>query len=87
MRRHAGLRGTPNRDLAEPAARARREAYIGPWLPEPLFTQINPDNSARLEVAESVSLAMLVILETLAVHSITNPDKLAAISVRRVLTL
>ena len=47
------------------AARARREAYIGPWLPEPLLTQAGPDAAERAELAESVSVAMLVVLESL----------------------
>jgi len=46
------------------SARARRESYVGPWLPEPLLTQ--PDSSREVEMAESISLAMLVVLETLA---------------------
>nr|WP_308191771.1 RNA polymerase sigma-70 factor [Kitasatospora humi] len=46
------------------SARARREAYVGPWLPEPLLT--TPDVAERAELAESVSLAMLVVLETLS---------------------
>ncbi|MEC3913164.1 RNA polymerase sigma factor SigJ [Nocardia sp. CDC160] len=41
--------------------RARRETYIGPWLPEPLLT--GPDSD--LELAESVSMALLVVLESL----------------------
>jgi RNA polymerase sigma-70 factor (TIGR02957 family) len=41
----------------------RRETYVGPWLPEPLAT--TPDVAADVELAESVSLAMLVVLETL----------------------
>ncbi|WP_027341202.1 RNA polymerase sigma-70 factor [Hamadaea tsunoensis] len=45
------------------SARARREAYVGPWLPEPLLTQ--PDSSQEAEMAESISMAMLVVLETL----------------------
>ena len=48
------------------SARARREAYIGPWLPEPLLTEAGPDAAARAELAESVSMAMLVVLESLA---------------------
>jgi RNA polymerase sigma-70 factor (ECF subfamily) len=48
-----------------PAARARREAYVGPWLPEPLLTTTGPDTAERAELAESVSLAMLVVLESL----------------------
>jgi RNA polymerase sigma-70 factor (TIGR02957 family) len=46
------------------SARARRETYVGPWLPEPLLT--SPDTAEEVEMAESVSLAMLVVLETLS---------------------
>jgi RNA polymerase sigma-70 factor (ECF subfamily) len=46
------------------SARARRESYVGPWLPEPLLTA--PDVAERAELAESVSLALLVVLETLS---------------------
>lgn len=46
------------------SAAAQRESYVGPWLPEPLVTE--PDASADVEVAESVSLAMLVVLESLS---------------------
>jgi RNA polymerase sigma-70 factor (ECF subfamily) len=46
------------------SARAQREAYVGPWLPEPLLT--SPDVAEDVEVAESVSMAMLVVLETLS---------------------
>jgi RNA polymerase sigma-70 factor (TIGR02957 family) len=41
----------------------RREDYVGEWLPEPLLT--SPDVAADLELAESVSMAMLTVLETL----------------------
>jgi RNA polymerase sigma-70 factor (TIGR02957 family) len=41
----------------------RREDYIGEWLPEPLLT--SPDVAADIELAESVSMAMLTVLETL----------------------
>ncbi|MEV0359985.1 RNA polymerase sigma-70 factor [Nocardia sp. NPDC050697] len=41
----------------------RRESYVGPWLPEPLLTA--PDIAADVELAESVSMAMLLVLETL----------------------
>jgi RNA polymerase sigma-70 factor (ECF subfamily) len=46
------------------SARARREAYVGPWLPEPLLTD---DHTADglVEDAESISMALLVLLETL----------------------
>lgn len=46
------------------SARARRETYVGPWLPEPLLTE--PDASQEVEMAESISQAMLVVLETLS---------------------
>ncbi|HZQ87547.1 MAG TPA: sigma-70 family RNA polymerase sigma factor, partial [Acidimicrobiales bacterium] len=42
----------------------RREDYVGAWLPEPLLT--SPDVAADVELAESVSMAMLTVLETLA---------------------
>jgi RNA polymerase sigma-70 factor (ECF subfamily) len=42
----------------------RREAYVGVWLPEPLLT--SPDVAEDVEFAESVSIAMLTVLETLA---------------------
>jgi RNA polymerase sigma-70 factor (ECF subfamily) len=41
----------------------RKESYIGPWLPEPLLTA--PDVAEDVELAESVSMAMLLVLETL----------------------
>src|SRR5690349_4419219 len=41
----------------------RKESYIGPWLPEPLLT--TPDVAQDVELAESVSMAMLLVLETL----------------------
>jgi len=41
----------------------RRESYVGPWLPEPLLT--TPDVAEDVELADSVSLAMLTVLETL----------------------
>ncbi|MBY8881049.1 RNA polymerase sigma-70 factor [Actinacidiphila acidipaludis] len=42
----------------------RRESYVGPWLPEPLLTA--PDVAEDVELAENVSMAMLLVLETLA---------------------
>ncbi|MGW0134570.1 RNA polymerase sigma-70 factor [Streptomyces sp. NPDC003299] len=45
------------------SARAQREKYVGPWLPEPLLT--SPDAAEETEMADSVSTAMLVVLETL----------------------
>ena len=47
------------------SARARREAYVGSWLPEPVLTTAGPDTADRVELAESVSLAMMVVLESL----------------------
>jgi RNA polymerase sigma-70 factor (TIGR02957 family) len=41
----------------------RKESYVGPWLPEPLLT--TPDVAEDLELADSVSMAMLLVLETL----------------------
>src|SRR5215475_10884490 len=41
----------------------RREEYIGEWLPEPVLT--SPDVAEDVELAESVSIAMLTVLETL----------------------
>ncbi|MFB7373100.1 RNA polymerase sigma-70 factor [Streptomyces sp. NPDC056222] len=42
----------------------RREAYVGQWLPEPLLTA--PDVAEDVELAESMSMAMLLVLETLS---------------------
>ncbi len=48
------------------SARARRERYIGPWLPEPLLADAAPGADAHAELAESLSQAFLVVLETLS---------------------
>ena len=58
--------------------RSRREAYVGPWLPEPLLTEAGPDAAERAELAESVSVAMLVVLESL------TPDERAVFVLREV---
>lgn len=55
----------------------RREDYVGPWLPEPLLLEVN-DPSADVVLAESVSMAMLVVLETL------SPDERAVFVLREV---
>ena len=55
----------------------RREDYVGPWLPEPLLLDEH-DVSADLVLAESVSMAMLVLLETL------TPDERAVFVLREV---
>ena len=59
------------------ASARRREDYIGPWLPEPLLLTEN-DASADVVLAESVSMAMLVLLETL------TPDERAVFVLREV---
>src|SRR5215467_5742236 len=41
----------------------RKESYVGPWLPEPLLT--SPDVAQDIELADSISMAMLLVLETL----------------------
>jgi RNA polymerase sigma-70 factor (TIGR02957 family) len=54
----------------------RREEYVGEWLPEPLLT--SPDVAADVELAESLSMAMLVVLETL------GPEERAVFVLREV---
>src|SRR4249919_1053911 len=48
------------------SARARRESYVGPWLPEPLVEDPAPGPASRAELADSLSLALLVLLERLS---------------------
>lgn len=52
------------------SARVRRETYVGPWLPEPLLT--GPDAAEPVLVDESVSMAMLVVMDQL-----TPPERVA----------
>jgi RNA polymerase sigma-70 factor (ECF subfamily) len=59
--------------------RRRREAYIGPWLPEPLLT--TPDVAEDVELADTVSTAMLLVLETL------TPTERAVFVLREVFAL
>jgi RNA polymerase sigma-70 factor (ECF subfamily) len=47
------------------SARVQREAYVGEWLPEPLVTEPGGDASEILQVDESVSMALLLLLERL----------------------
>jgi RNA polymerase sigma factor (sigma-70 family) len=48
------------------SARARRERYVGDWLPEPIITEGHDDPARHAETADSLSLAMLVLLESLS---------------------
>ena len=48
------------------SARARRESYVGEWLPEPIITDAADDPARHAETADSLSLAMLVLLESLS---------------------
>ena len=49
------------------SARARRERYVGPWLPEPLVEDLRAGDPAdRVSLDESVSMALLVVLERLS---------------------
>jgi RNA polymerase sigma-70 factor (ECF subfamily) len=61
------------------SARARRETYVGEWLPEPLVVSGDEDDPARqAEVADSLSLAFLVLLESL------SPEQRAVFLLREV---
>ncbi|WP_233621806.1 RNA polymerase sigma-70 factor [Amycolatopsis sp. WAC 04182] len=57
----------------------RKESYVGPWLPEPLLT--SPDVAEDVELAASVSMAMLLVLETL------GPTERAVFVLREVFAL
>jgi RNA polymerase sigma-70 factor (TIGR02957 family) len=48
------------------SARARREQYVGEWLPEPIITDGHDDPARHAEMADSLSVAMLVLLERLS---------------------
>jgi RNA polymerase sigma-70 factor (TIGR02957 family) len=60
------------------SARARRERYVGEWLPEPLLASDEADPARHAEVADSLSLAFLVLLESL------SPEQRAAFLLREV---
>jgi RNA polymerase sigma-70 factor (TIGR02957 family) len=60
------------------SARARREHYVGDWLPEPIITDSRGDPAWHAEQADSLSLAMLVLLETL------SPEQRAVLLLRDV---
>lgn len=55
------------------SARARRERYVGEWLPEPIITDGSADPARQAEVADSLSVALLVLLESL------SPEQRAAL--------
>ena len=60
------------------SAKVRRETYVGEWLPEPLVTSADDDPARKAEMADSVSLAFLVLLESL------SPEQRAAFLLRDV---
>ena len=47
------------------SARVRRESYVGAWLPEPLLADAEPGPAERAEMSDSLSMAFLVLLESL----------------------
>jgi RNA polymerase sigma-70 factor (TIGR02957 family) len=60
------------------SARARRETYVGEWLPEPLVADAGDDPARAAETADSLSLAFLVLLESL------SPEQRAVLLLRDV---
>ncbi|MBS1843897.1 MAG: RNA polymerase sigma factor SigJ, partial [Actinobacteria bacterium] len=60
------------------SARARRESYVGEWLPEPIITDGPEDPALHAELADSLSLALLVVLESL------TPEQRAVLLLRDV---
>jgi RNA polymerase sigma-70 factor (TIGR02957 family) len=60
------------------SARVRRETYVGDWLPEPLVASAEDDPARKAEMADSLSLAFLVLLESL------SPEQRAAFLLRDV---
>lgn len=48
------------------SAQSQRETYFGPWLPEPVLTADDPDPAEVTEMADSLSMSFLVLLETLS---------------------
>src|SRR5580692_6322916 len=48
------------------SARVRRESYVGAWLPEPLIESSEPGPAERAEMSDSLSMAFLVLLESLS---------------------
>jgi len=60
------------------SARVRRESYVGEWLPEPLVDDVGSDPADHAELVDSLSLAFLVLLESL------TPEQRAAFLLREV---
>ena len=60
------------------SARTTRETYVGPWLPEPVLTSEVESPDTRLQRAESLTFAFLVLLETL------SPEERAAFLLKEV---
>ncbi len=60
------------------SARVRRERYVGEWLPEPIITDSADDPARHAEMADSLSMAMLVLLESL------SPEQRAVLLLRDV---
>ncbi len=60
------------------SARVRRERYVGDWLPEPVITEHPDDPAQHAEMADSLSMAMLVLLESL------SPEQRAVLLLRDV---
>ena len=60
------------------SARTQREEYPGPWLPEPMVTNYNGRPDVDIELAESLTMAFMIMLETLA------PQERAAFLLREV---
>jgi RNA polymerase sigma-70 factor (TIGR02957 family) len=60
------------------SARVRRDTYVGEWLPEPLVANADDDPARKAEMADSLSLAFLVLLESL------SPEQRAAFLLREV---
>ncbi len=60
------------------SARARRETYVGEWLPEPILTAEDADPARHAEIAESLSVGLLMLLETL------SPEERAVFLLREV---
>ena len=60
------------------SARARRETYVGEWLPEPVVMSVEEDPARQAEMADSLSMAFLVVLESL------SPEQRAVFLLREV---